>query len=87
MCDSIGRVGNFRARYFKRDAKQVPDYHKFVTKLDDWLRKVYKQKYEFPANLKDRDCEHRTLFLQSHQHFNTILELSSITSLDWSTET
>lgn len=75
VCDSYGRVGNYRARYFKRDFEQEPDYQKFMTKLDRWLRKVYKQKYEFPANLKDRDGEHRTLFLQSHQRFNTILEL------------
>ena len=75
VCDSYGRVGNFRDRYFKNDIKQEPDYQTFITKLDDWLRKVYKQKYEYPANLKDRDGEHRTLFLQSHQHFNTILKL------------
>ena len=75
VCDSYGRVGNFRDRYFKNDLKQEPDYQTFITKLDDWLRKVYKQKYEYPANLKDRDGEHRTLFLQSHQHFNTILKL------------
>jgi hypothetical protein len=75
VCDSFGRVGNFRERYFKSDSDQEPDYQKFITKLNNWLRKVYKQKYEFPANLKDCDGEHRTLFLQSHQHFNTILEL------------
>jgi hypothetical protein len=71
VCDSFGRVGNFREGY----SDQEIDYHKFTTNLNDWLRKVYKQKYEFPANLKDRDGDRRTLFLQSHQRFNTILEL------------
>ena len=75
VCDCFGRVGSPRDRWFKNDITQEPDYQKFVTELDDWLRKVYKQKYEFPANLKDRDGEHRTLFLQSYQNFNTILEL------------
>jgi len=75
VCDSFGRVGNFRERHFKNEFDQEPDYQKFMIKLNDWLRKTYKQKYEFPANLKDRDGEHRTLFLQSYQHFNTILKL------------
>lgn len=75
VCDGYGRVGSTRDRWFKNDITQEPDYQKFTEKLNAWLRKVYKQKYEFPANLKDRDGEHRTLFLQSHQHFNTILEL------------
>ena len=75
VCDGYGRVGSTRDRWFKNDITQEPDYHIFTEKLNAWLRKVYKQKYEFPANLKDRDGEHRTLFLQSQQHFNTILKL------------
>ena len=75
VCDNYGRVGNTRDRWFKNDITQEPDYRVFTKKLNAWLKKTYKFKYEWPSNLKDRDGEHRTLFLQSHQHFNTILEL------------
>ena len=51
-----------------------PELEIFTNDLNKWLRKVYKQKYEFPVNLKDRDGPHRTLFLQDCKNFNIILE-------------
>ena len=75
-CDSYGRMGTPRDRWFQDlDLTQEPGCYKFTKKLNAWLKKTYKQKYEWPSNLKDRDGEHRTLFLQNYKHFNEILEL------------
>ena len=51
-----------------------PELETFTSDINKWLRKVYKQKYEYPSNLKDRDGPHRTLFLQDCKNFNIILE-------------
>jgi hypothetical protein len=76
VCDGYGRVGSPRDRWFQDpDLTQEPDCQKFTDKLNAWLRKTYKQQYEWPSNLKDRDGAHRTLFLQDYENFNTILEL------------
>ena len=76
ICDGYGRVCNTQDRWFQDpNCTQEPDYHKFIKRLDAWLRKTYKQKYEYPSNLKDRDGAHRTLFLQDYKNFNTILEM------------
>ena len=53
----------------------VVELKKCMMGLDHWLRKIYKQKYEWPANLKDVwGQRHRTIYLQDYDHFNTVLE-------------
>jgi len=40
-----------------------------------WLRKTFKQKYEFPSSLKERDGIHQTIFLKDYSKFEEALQL------------